>query len=53
MMKWLRGRQLLAVAIVVIALAFWAKIRMSGANHNSLPRYGGSYGPVQVLEIMD
>jgi hypothetical protein len=42
----------LAVAMVVLALAFWAKTP-GAADHNLPPRYGASFGPIQVLEIVD
>ena len=46
----MRIRLLLTVAMVALALAWWAKTHLGTADHNSPTRYGGSYGPVQVLE---
>jgi hypothetical protein len=43
-------RLVLTIAIAVLVLAFWAKTNLGTADHNSSPRYGGSFGPVRVLE---
>jgi hypothetical protein len=43
-------RMLIAVLLVALALAWWAKTNLGTADDNLPPRYGGGFGPIQILE---
>jgi hypothetical protein len=46
-------RLLLAAAMLALAVGFLIKISLGVAHHSLLPTYGGSFGSVQILEIVD
>ena len=46
-------RLLLATAMLALSLCFLVKTRLGVAHHSLLPVYGGSFGPNQILEIVD
>ena len=49
----MRIRLLLALAMVVLAVGLLAKTSLGVAHHGLSPIYGGSFGPIEVLEIVD
>ena len=49
----MRTRLLLAVAMLALAVGFLVKTSLGVANHRLVPMYGGSFGPIQILEIVD
>ena len=48
----MRTGYIIAAAIVGIALFFWIKTSVGRTDENLPPRYGGSFGPVQILELV-
>jgi hypothetical protein len=49
----MRIRLLLASAMLVLAVGFLIKTSLGAAQHRLLPMYGGSFGPIQILEVVD
>jgi hypothetical protein len=50
----MRTRLLLAAAMLALAVGFLVKTTLGLAHHGSLAAiYGGSFGPIQILEIVD
>ena len=48
----MRMGYVIAAAIVGIALFFWIKTSVGRVDENLPPRYGGSFGPLQTLELV-
>ena len=42
-----------AFAVVGLAVILWAKTHTGMADHNLPSGYGASFGPIQILEIVD